>query len=229
MGWIASAISAVGSFISGVASTIGTTMSGFAKSAFNIIAKLPIPGINLDNVISIAGKIVHAVVEFLGIKSEQDSEVLGAKAEQSDKKLEDFDNDVEAYIKYLKEEVELDKERFDKLSPEERLGCKAIGMTLETKAIEEKIGGIDISPECLATLTKIQLSGIDIDAEKLVSIVQLLKAEGITNLNDVAEYLDGKGQSDRMKTGETLIVALGEGADEKIDILKDAVRKFEED
>lgn len=229
MGWISSAISAVGSFISGAVSTIGSAISGFAKSAFSVIAKLPIPGLEIVNIISIAAKIIHAVVDFLGIKSEEDPEVLGAKAEQSDKSLEDFDNDVEAYIKYLKEEVELDKEKFDKMTPEEKLGCKAIGMALETKAVEEKIGGIEISPECIATLTKIQSAGIDIDAKELVGIVQVLKEEGITNLNDVVEFLDGKGSSDRIKTGEALATALGDGATAKILDLQDAVRKYEEE
>lgn len=229
MGWISSAISAVGSFISSAATTIGTAISGFAKSAFGIMAKLPIPGLEIDNIISIAAKIIHAVVDFLGIKSEEDPEILGAKAEQSDKSLEDFDNDVEAYIKYLKEEVELDKEKFDKMTLEEKMGCKAIGMALETKAIEGKIGGIDISPECLATLTKIQSAGINIDAKELVGIVQVLKESGVTNLNDVVEFLDGKGSSDRIKTGEALAAALGDGVTAKILDLQDAVRKYEED
>ncbi len=228
MGWISSAISAVGSFISSAASTIGTAISGFAKSAFSVIAKLPVPGLDVINVISNVAKIIHAVADFLGIKSEDDPERLGAKAEQSDKSLEDFDNDVEAYIKYLKEEVELDKEKFDKLTPEEKMGCKAIGMALETKAVEEKIGGIEISPECISTLTKIQSAGINIDAEELVGIVKALKESGVTNLNDVVEFLDGKGSSDRIKTGEALVNALGEGATNKIIDLQDAVRKYEE-
>lgn len=228
MGWISSAISAVGSFIGGAASTIGSAISGFAKSAFSIIAKLPIPGLEIINIVSIAAKIIHSVVEFLGIKSEEDPEVLGAKAEQSDKSLEDFDNDVEAYIKYLKEEVKLDKERFDNMTPEERMGCKAIGMSLETRAVEEKIGGIEISPECLATLTKIQTAGINIDAKELVGIVKILKEQGVTNMNDVVDFLDGKGDSDRIKTGEALSAALGDGSTSKILDLQDAVRKYED-
>lgn len=226
---IGSFISGVGSFISGAVSAIGSAISGFAKSAFSIIAKLPIPGLDVFNIISIAAQIIHSVVDFLGINSEKDPEILGAKAEQSDKSLEDFDNDVEAYIKYLKEEVELDKEKFEKMTPEEKAGCKVIGMTLETKAVEEKIGGIEISPECLATLIKIQASGINIDAKELVGIVQTLKKSGITNLNDVVEFLDGKGSSDRIKTGEALAAALGEVATTKILDLQDAVRKYEVD
>lgn len=228
MGWISGIISTVGSFISSAASTIGSVISEFAKSAFGFIAKIPIFRLELANIISIAAKIIHEVVNFLGIKSEEDPEVLGAKAEQSDKSLEDFDNDVETYIQYLKEEVEFDKERFDKMTPEEKMGCKAIGMALETKAVEEKIGGIEISPECLATLIKIQSAGINIDAKELVGIIQILKEQGITNMNDVVELLEGKGNSDRIKTGEALAIALGAGATIKILDLQDAVRKYEE-
>lgn len=227
---IGSAISSVGSFIGGAISSIGPTICGFAKSAFSVIAKLPIPGLNIINTIANVARIVHAVVEFLGIKSEEDPEILGAKAEQrNEKNLDDFDNDVEAYIKYLKEEVQLDKERFERMTPEEKMGCKAVGMALETKAIEEKIGGVDISPECLGTLAKIQTAGMNIDAKELVSIVQILKEQGITNMNDVVEFLDGKGSSDRIKTGEVLSSALGDNAKAKILDLQDAVRKYEEE
>ena len=221
--------SAVCGFISSTISSIGPMISNFAKNAFNIIAKIPIPDLKVSDIISIAAKIVHSVVDFLGIKSEENPEILGAKAEQSEKHLDDFDDDVVEYIKYLKEEVELDKEKFDNMTPEEKLGCKAVGMALETKAIEEKIGGVEISPECLATLIKIQAAGIKIDAGELVGIIRFLKTQGITNLNDVVELFEGKGESDRVKTEEVLANAIGEGANEKILNLKHAVRKYEDD
>ena len=66
-------------------------------------------------------------------------------------------------------------------------------------------------------------------AEKLVDVVQSVKQSGITNMNDIVEYLEGKGNSDRLKTGEVLTEALGENALERILNLKDAVRKYEED
>ena len=52
MGWLSNAISAVGSFISGVASNIGTVVSNFAKSTLSIMTKLPIPGLGIVNAIS---------------------------------------------------------------------------------------------------------------------------------------------------------------------------------
>ena len=229
MGILFGILDAVGSFISGVVNAIGPVIAGFAKEAFNIISKISIPGLNIFSIVSIAAKIIHDVIEFLNIKSEDDPEILGAKAEQSDKNLEDFDNDVEKYIQYLRDEVKLDKEKFEKFTPEERLGCKAVGMALETKAIEEKIGGIEISPECLATITKIKAAGIDINAKELVEIIKALKSAGITNINDVSEFLDGKGSSDRLKTGEILTDILGDDSNGMIIKLQDAVRSFEEE
>ena len=83
MGWLSNAISAVGSFISGVASNIGTVVSNFAKSTLSIMTKLPIPGLGIVNAISTAASIIHGVVKILGIKTEEDPEILGAKSEQS--------------------------------------------------------------------------------------------------------------------------------------------------
>lgn len=229
MGLISLAISVVGSFIGSLAPAIGPVVAGFAKSALSLISKLPIPGLSVPDMVSLAAKAIHAVVEILKINSDEDPEILGAKAEQSDKSVEDFDNNVEKYIKYLNEEVELDKERFERMTSEQRLGCRVVGMSLETKAIEEHIGGVYISPDCLATLTKLQAAGINIDYKELVSVVEAMKKAGITNLGDLVEFLEGKGESDRLKTREALVQALGENADGKIFEYLDAVRKYEEE
>lgn len=230
MGWIGNAISTVGSFIGGCVSKIGSAIGGNAKGVVGIVAKIPGigPFINVAQVIGFIAKVIHAVADLLGIKSEEDPEVLGAKAEQSEKTIDDFDGDAEAYIKYLKEEVELDKQKFEQMTPEEKLGCKAIGLSLETKAVENKLGGVGITPESLAVLGKIHMAGnTEIDAKELLSVIKSLKAAGITNMNDVVEYLECNGNSDRVKTGEVLKEAIGEDADDKINQIKDAVRGLE--
>lgn len=230
MGILGGIISGVCSFVSGVAGKlsgiIGGAISGFAEKAVKVIAQ--IPNIDFGKIIPIVGDIIQGVAKILGIKTEEDPAILGAKVQQCDKDLEDFDNDVDSYIQYLREEVKLDKEKFDKMTEEEKLGCKVVGMSLETKAIEEKIGDIEISPECLAMLAKINNEGIRIEAKELVGIINVLKSEGITNLNDVVEFFEGKGESDRIKTGDALEKALGEGATDKIYEVQDAVRKYEE-
>lgn len=230
MGFFSGIISGIGSavreFVGGIGGKIGGVIRGFAEKAVDVIENIP----NLDfrKIISSIGNVIQGIAQVLGIKVEEDPAILGAKVEQGDKKMEDFDNDVENYIQYLREEVKLDKEKFNRMTEEEKLGCKVVGMSLETKAIEAKIGDVEISPECLATLAKIDSEGIHIDARDLVKIINILKSEGITNLNDVVEFLEGKGESDRIKTGEALEKALGEGAQDKIYELQDAVRKSEE-
>ena len=220
---ITGAIGAAVNFVGGLVAKVGPAVSGFAKTIIQIASKIDLP--KIVQIISDTAKIIHAVVDLLGIKSEDDPEVLGAKAEQSDKKMEDFDNDVEAYIKYLKEEVQLDMKKFEQMNEDEKLGCKAVGLSLETKAVEQKIGGVHITPEFVGVISKIQEAGIAINGKDLLHIIQVLKNEGITNLNDVVDYLKGKGNSDRIKTGEVLHTALGQGADKILNDLKNAVRK----
>lgn len=227
---LGTAISAVGSFIGGCASNIGAVIGGFAKGVVGVVSKIPGIGslITVAEVIGFIAKVIHAIADMLGIKSEDDPEVLGAKAEQAEKTIDDFDGDVEAYIRYLKEEIALDKEKFDQMTPEEKLGCKAVGLSLETKAVEKKLGDVEITPESLATLGKIYLvDGVEIDSKELLAVMKNLKEAGITNMNDVVEYLEGKGDSDRIKTGEALKEAIGERADDRINQIKDVIRSFE--
>ena len=223
---IASIGSAVMEGVGKIGEKIGGAISGFAGKVVEVIEN--IPNLDFGKIISNIGNIIQGIAQVLGIKVEENPEILGAKVEQGDKKMEDFDNDVERYIQYLREEVKLDKEKLNRMTEEEKLGCKVVGISLETKAIEAKIGDVEISPECLAALAKIDSEGIHIDAKELVKIINILKSEGITNLNDVVEFLEGKGESDRIKTGDALEKALGEGAQDKIYELQDAVRKYEE-
>ena len=136
---IVGALSTAGTFIVSVASKIGPVAVKFAENFLSVVAKMP--KIDLETfkiVIEVAGKIIGAVCNLLGINTEENPEILGAKAQQAEKSLDEFDNDTAAYIKYLKEEIKLDKEKFDKMTAEEKIGCKAIGLALETKAVEEK-------------------------------------------------------------------------------------------
>lgn len=233
---IGNAISMVGAYITGVAAKVGPFVSKFAEVFMSVIAK--IPKIDLEtvkSVIDVACNIIHSVCVFLGINSEENPAVLGAKAEQAERTLSDFDNDTEAYIKYLKDEIELDKEKFEKMSTEEKMGCKSIGLALETKAVEEKIGGIKMSPEYVATLAKIQMgSELLISAKDLIDLITGLKNAGITNMNDVTDYLKGKGESDRIKTGIALKEAVSKldnvrNSEKYVEEMKQAVRQYEED
>lgn len=230
---VGTALSAAGAFLGGLASKIGPLITKFADNFLGVVAK--IPEIDLDTiekVIDTAGNIIHSVCGILGINSEENVEILGAKAEQAEKTLADFDNDTEAYIKYLKEEIELDKEEFDQMSEGEKMGCKAVGIALETKAVEEKIGGVKIPPECVVALAKIHMcSDLVLNAKELVDLINGMKEAGITDMNDIVELLEGKGNSDRVKTDQIVRSVLekmdiGNDIDEVVGDMKQAVRRF---
>lgn len=233
---LAGALSTAGTFIAGVATKVGPIVSKFASNALSLVAKIPkIDFETVRTIIDVASKIMHSLCEFLGVKSEEDPTILGAKAEQAEKTLSDFDDDTEEYIKYLKEEIELDKEKFDKMTAEEKMGRKAIGLALETKAVEEKIGGIKMTPEYVTMLAKIHMgSEIVLSAKDLMNLINSLKEAGITDMSDVSEYLEGKGNSDRIKTGNALKEAVKkldnvENENEYVEEMKQAVRQYEED
>lgn len=228
---IGSIVSSVGSFISGAVSSIGSAIGSFAKNMISVVAKLPIPGISdIARVIEVVGKIanvISAVANVLGLNTEDDPTVLGAKAAQCDKKPENFES-TEAYINHLRNNVKLDKEKFEEMTPEEKLGCTAIGTAIYTKGVEEKLGGIDIPVECMGTIAKAQESGITLDPKTIVAVIKALKEAGITNMEDISDCIEGKGDSDRLKTSETIEEALGKDGAERMDQLESAVRQYEE-
>lgn len=218
-------IKAAGAFIFGAAAKIGPVMSAFAGKALEVMAR--IPKIDLEGVgkaIEAVGGIVHSVAGCVGVESEDEPEILGAKAEQAEKGIADFDEDVEAYIRYLNQEIKLDEEKFEQMSAEKKMGCGAVGTALEVKAIEGKIGDIEIAPEVIALLAKIQLKGegISFSAEELVGLIKDLKAAGITNLKDVVDLLEGNGDRSRIRTEVALEKALG-----NIDRIDDPVQELD--
>ena len=71
------------------------------------------------------------------IEDDEDIDELGAKAMEADKKPEDFEY-VSDYIQYLKDEVQLDREKSEKADDKTKAARKAVGATIVAKGIEEK-------------------------------------------------------------------------------------------
>jgi hypothetical protein len=225
IGDIFSGIASVGAAIVGavvsIAEHVGPMIGECAKV---IMEKIKDLDIDIPKCINMIGDIVEILTKIFDIDSEP-QEVLGAKAEQAEKTIEDFDNDTIAYINYLKNEIQLDKEKFNSLSQEEKLGYKVTGIAIESQALSQKMG-IEITPDSLVLIPKLESQGINIDVKTLVKIFEVLEGEGIQSLNDVSDLLEGKGDSDRIKTGEALTKALTENTDLHVSDLKDAVREF---
>lgn len=188
-----------------VAPKLQESMKGFAERMLVLAEKYPSIA-EFAQMIDKAADIMGDVLYALGINADP-ADVLGAKIAQSDKGIDDFDS-IEAYITYLKNEIELDKEKFEALSPEERIAYSITGMAVEAGAIGEKLG-VEIPADVVELVAKIaDIGKVAMEAKEIVSIISMLKDEGIENLSDVCDCIKGNGDSDRLKTGETLLKVL---------------------
>ena len=210
-GAISRGLSAIGSAIcsgvSALCSRIGSTTIGGAVMSF--VTKLGVgklfPPLEIIQTIIIVANIVCKIAEALGLKKEEKDEPdeLAMKAEKDEQKPEDFDS-VEAYIKHLQEDINLTKEereKLDKMSPEERSAYRATGTYLYTKAINEKLGFekdgfknpelIGLNAESLADLAKIQHI---LPPSEFVVYLKYLQANGMT-MKQFSDYLHNRSES----------------------------------
>lgn len=225
MGLFSTAVSIVGSAVSGV---VGAVCSGVSKVCGAIggalrlaskavtgiaeviggLAPVLYPKLELPKVFEIFVAIVNDIAEVLGIKETEkdDAEELALKAESADKKPEDFDS-TEAYIQYLHEKVELDKEKMQNLTPEEKASYGVVGSYLYLKAAAEKLEVDEINAPFIMSVAKLGLS-----PEAAVNVIKNLKASGIRSTDAVEDYLCG--QSESLKTADAVDNALVSGMKE---------------
>lgn len=179
---IGSGISSVCSAIGSAFSSVGSVVAGGAIALFSPFKKLEIA----ITIIQIVGAIVSSIAEMLGLKPEKEApEELGAKAQEAEMKLEDFES-TEKYIEYLRNEVKLDKEKFENMSTTEKSMCTAVGISLYSKNIEEKTG-ITLSPEFL-----IKAGQLDMNAKEVKAYMDSFKENGFTNMKYMGDFLTGK-------------------------------------
>jgi len=187
-GVIMSAVSSAVSVVSSVVSTVGkAVVTGATKL-------LEVAGNHLDtivNVIETIGKILDVIAQ--GDKIDE----LGAKAIQSEKKPEDFDK-ISEYIEHLKNEIELDMDKFDNANMEDKLARKAIGATIVSKGIEEK-KETSIPMEFWKEVAKQGMNSTEID--RVIDLFKENKED-----NKFSEYMNGKlDYKDEVKVGGMII------------------------
>lgn len=216
MGWFSSTLSAVGSFVSSACSAIGSVCSaiggalftgagGIAALATGIVGS--VVGLGLPEIllaIQAVGAIVSAIAEVLGLKDEEETpEELGMKAEMADKKPEDFES-TEKYIEYLRNDVQIDKEKLDNLKEEDKIKYGAIGSSIYIKGIEEKYG-MNMPAEFWTTVADLKMDGKQVKA-----YIDSFKEHNINDMSDMSSYIkrdleDGK---DRGNISNAMIDAL---------------------
>lgn len=211
--------------IEGVSSKLQPEMKQFADRLLELSKKYP----TIKDFSMIIDKGVDLLTDMLfvlGVKTEP-VDIIGFKISQADKGLLDFDS-LEDYLNYLKNDINLDMEKYNAMLDVEKLAYTAVGMAIEVGAITKSIG-INLEPDFLVLMSKIVNVGQTIiDASGVVDFLRMIKENGNVTITDVYEYFLGTGESDRINTGKILkdifeILYPGK-ADDIISNLKDEAR-----
>jgi len=186
--------SSVSSFCSSVSSFCSSVSSSISKAVSTIVSL----GVDLATKV---GEAIKGVAVSLGIlKLDDNLEELGEKAILSDKKPDDFDS-INEYIDHLRNDVPLDKEKFDKLSDKELLERSAVGAAITLKGINEKLDTV-VTPEFMAEVAK-----QDLETEEIVETIKAYKDKEL-NTEDYGAYLnDELNIDDSDKHSDALVLA----------------------
>ncbi|EOE4717025.1 hypothetical protein [Vibrio parahaemolyticus] len=163
------------SFVSSACSAVSKIGSGIA----NVAASIASLGINLAEKV---GEAVKNVGISLGIiRPEENMEELGAKAMLSEKTPDDFAS-ISEYIDHLRNDVVIDKEKFDNLSDAEKLARSSIGASITLKGINEKLDTV-VSPSFMATV-----AALDLETKEIIGTIKAYKEKNL-NTDDYSLYL----------------------------------------
>lgn len=125
---------------------------------------------------------IDSVTDILDIidRNKVDSEEIGRRSIEADKKPADFD-DIQSYIKYLQDEVVLEKKEY---SEAEKLAHKGIGGSILISGVEEKLN-LNTTPDFWLEVTR--------NALKTDEVVSILKTYSSKNIPlDFVEYCKGE-------------------------------------
>ena len=155
----------------------------------NFIAKIPPPV--LEKVIAATIDIVGDLAKRLLGCSDSPAE-LGDKALNAEKKPEDFETTSD-YIKYLENDIKLDREAFHNLTPEEKRTRELAGTEIYRQGISEKLS-FNVSDDFLIFCGKVGL-----DAKTVYLFLDSVQQNGSITQNDICAYFEGKCQPEKAK------------------------------
>lgn len=197
-------ISVIGDWISNTIVKVGPAI-GAAVSA--LVTKLPNIIISAKIVVDTISTVVSKVAESLGIApKDENPEELGVKAIQDGTRPKMNTETTQEYLDYLRKDVQLDREKYEKMSIEEKVACNALGTTMVSKSIEEKTG-VELPPEFLMTVYKSKLR-----FEQVERFINTFADRGISSMGDFTKYITND---------------LSEGQAEKVGrIIKDSIKEL---
>lgn len=187
---VSSLVSSAVNVISNAVGSLGGTLASSASSFLSVVAPY----------LGVVSQIIGLISNFLGVKKEDESvEEIGAKAMMSDKKPEDF-NSNEEYINHLRNDIKLDKEKFEKAGEVEKIARTVVGATVLVRGIEEK-KGFEIPNETWITMAKL---GLENKSSKETNTILDTFKDG--NLGDLTKFVDGKlGAKAEGEVGDKLV------------------------
>ncbi|MDQ7074294.1 MAG: hypothetical protein Q9O24_03895 [Gammaproteobacteria bacterium] len=177
--------------VSSVASSIGSSLAKATTTLLEIAGPYIGP---ISNIIRIIGV-------FLDVLTPNDKpEELGAKAMQAEKKPEDFDSNND-YIDYLRNDIDLDTEKFNNATDGEKTAFTAVGSSITLKGIEE-VKGFDIPLTTWLSLAHLKLDK-ESDVVEVNAILDTFKEDKLT---DFSGYIEGKlDTSKELEVGDALV------------------------
>jgi len=186
---------AVCSFVSSCVSTVYSAVEVVGKALVTGATKLlELAGDKLDEVT----KVIEMIGKLIDVISPDDNvDDLGARALQSDKKPEDFDS-ITKYIEHLKNDIELDKEAFEKADKKDQMVRKAIGGTIVAKSIESKLDTI------IPTDFWVEVAKQKMQESEIIATIDTFKENKLDN--NFSDYMNGKLDfKEETKTGDLLV------------------------
>lgn len=197
----------IGGVISAVAPVIGPALSTVASF---VATKLPVVLQIAAPYVSAITSIVTSVGEMLKIAppGEQPAE-LGAKMMQENVRAKREGELTQEYLEYLRS-IPLDKEKFEKMSEEEKLGCEVIGDTILAEAIREDTG-VELPGEFLIALPKTNMG-----AQMTYNLIKAFSSNGINSMGQFNDYLAGDiiNEDTALQVGDAIRSAISSNSPE---------------
>ncbi|MGL4731723.1 MAG: hypothetical protein ACRCW0_09075 [Clostridium sp.] len=194
----ASAISTIGTAIS----TVGAAVVTGAKA---LIPELKTAMVVIDVVCKVCS-IVSEIAHKLGlVEQDEKIEEIGAKTLQEDTRGRLDGESASEYMEYLRNEVELDREKFEKMKDEDKIACSTLGTRLVADSIEEKLSFELPSKALLAA------GFANTDSQELKSIIDNFKKNNINSLDKFDKYLSNDlNLSENIKINKIIVDSIKE-------------------
>ncbi|NOH45025.1 hypothetical protein F0259_14585 [Vibrio cyclitrophicus] len=190
--------SSVSSLVSSACSVIGSVASKIGSEVVKVATSIANLGASLAEKV---GEAIKNVGISLGvIRPEDNLEELGEKAMLSEKTPDDF-NSINEYIEHLRDDVVIDKEKFDSLSDVEKLARSSIGASITLKGIEAKLDTV-VSPSFMATV-----AAQDLDAKEIIGTIKAYKEKSLSTDHYSLYLKDELSIDESHKHGSALVEA----------------------